>query len=153
MSNDARKDSQVADAPRPPSEYRSDGLLVLYEGARCIHAEECTRGVPNVFDRKARPWIQPDRASADDIADAIQQCPSGALTFKRLTFGSDEHAEEPPRIIVIPNGPLYVRGDVEYPTQSGERVRSLRAALCRCGGSASKPFCDNAHLENGFQAP
>ena len=28
-----------------------------------------------------------------------------------------------------------------------------RATLCRCGGSARKPFCDNTHLRNGFQAP
>jgi hypothetical protein len=97
--------------------------------------------------------VQPNRGNADDIADAIEQCPSGALQYRRLTFGSAERADDPPQITVISNGPLHVRGDLEYPTASGETVRSPRAALCRCGGSANKPFCDNTHREIGFEAP
>ena len=109
--------------------------------------------MPNVFDLKQRPWVQPNRGNADDIADVVQRCPSGALTFMRLTFGSEERAEEPPRIIVIPDGPLYIRGNFEYPMAEGEMVRSPRAALCRCGDSSNKPFCDNSHVAKGFQAP
>ena len=141
------------DQPLKPREYRGEAIAVTFDSNRCIHVAECVRGLPAVFDRNARPWVQPNRGNADDIADVIQRCPSGALTYKRVTVGSEEQAEHPPRIIVIPNGPLYVRGDFEYPTSSGEPVRSPRAALCRCGASANKPFCDNSHIEAGFDAP
>jgi uncharacterized Fe-S cluster protein YjdI len=147
------KDSAVTDPAPKLHEYRGESISVTFDRQRCIHAEACVRGLPNVFDLKGRPWVQLDHGNADDIADVVEQCPSGALQYRRLTFGSAERAEQPPRIMVIPNGPLYVRGDLEYPTASGESVRSPRAALCRCGGSANKPFCDNTHREIGFEAP
>jgi CDGSH-type Zn-finger protein/uncharacterized Fe-S cluster protein YjdI len=52
-----------------------------------------------------------------------------------------------------PNGPLQVRGPLEICAGTGrtvDRVTSVR--LCRCGGSKTKPFCDNSHLTNGFEA-
>lgn len=143
----------MADERPKPREYRGDSIAVTFDSLRCIHAEECVRGLPNAFDLKQRPWVQPNRGNADDIADVIQRCPSGALQFSRVTIGSEERAEDPPRIIVVPDGPLYVRGDFEYPTVSGEPVRSPRAALCRCGDSSNKPFCDDSHLAKGFAAP
>jgi len=143
----------VADERPRPREYRGESIAVTFDSLRCIHAEACVRGLPTVFDLNARPWVQLNRGNANEIADVVQQCPSGALTFKRVTFGAEERADEPPRIIVIPDGPLYVRGDFEYPTVTGEQVRTSRAALCRCGDSANKPFCDNSHVAQGFQAP
>jgi uncharacterized Fe-S cluster protein YjdI len=139
---------------RPASvEYRGEAIAVTFDRLRCIHAEECVRGLPAVFNREQRPWIQLARGNPADVADVVERCPSGALQYRRLTLGPEERPEDPPRITVVPNGPLYVRGDFEYPTASGESVRSPRAALCRCGGSANKPFCDNTHLRIGFEAP
>jgi CDGSH-type Zn-finger protein len=47
-----------------------------------------------------------------------------------------------------------VSGDVVVQRQDGsEIVRDTRLALCRCGASKNKPFCDGAHTEAGFQAP
>ena len=52
-----------------------------------------------------------------------------------------------------PNGPLRIRGNVEIMSGTGRTVATLTTArLCRCGGSATKPFCDNTHRRNGFQA-
>ena len=50
-------------------------------------------------------------------------------------------------IIAYPNGPLLVRGDFEIITPEGAAVPRDRqtVALCRCGGSAIKPFCDGRH--------
>ena len=50
-------------------------------------------------------------------------------------------------IVVCPDGPLLVRGDVEILTPSGEPVPRQRrtVALCRCGASAIKPYCDGTH--------
>ncbi|MCB0022225.1 MAG: CDGSH iron-sulfur domain-containing protein, partial [Caldilinea sp.] len=48
-------------------------------------------------------------------------------------------------------GPLYVRGDVTIQSASGEITASdMRLALCRCGQSQNKPFCDNSHKAAGF---
>lgn len=53
---------------------------------------------------------------------------------------------------VIPNGPLYLRGDIEITTPD-ETVLLVdtRVGLCRCGASANKPLCDNSHKEIDFQ--
>jgi len=52
-----------------------------------------------------------------------------------------------------PNGPLVVSGNVEICTGTGRTVARLtRTALCRCGQSANKPFCDGSHKTTGFVA-
>ena len=50
-------------------------------------------------------------------------------------------------IVVCPDGPLIVRGDFEIVTPSGDDVPRDRktVALCRCGASAIKPYCDGTH--------
>jgi CDGSH-type Zn-finger protein/uncharacterized Fe-S cluster protein YjdI len=53
-----------------------------------------------------------------------------------------------------PNGPLRVRGSMEICSGTGRTVkRSSSEALCRCGRSANKPFCDGTHARVGFIAP
>jgi CDGSH-type Zn-finger protein len=60
------------------------------------------------------------------------------------------------KISVRPNGPYIVEGDVELIDPAGNKVdvsgRGPRIALCRCGGSVTKPFCDGTHSKIGFQA-
>ena len=52
-----------------------------------------------------------------------------------------------------PNGPLQVRGNLEITSGTGRVVaRVSTARLCRCGGSASKPFCDGTHARIGFKS-
>jgi CDGSH-type Zn-finger protein len=55
-------------------------------------------------------------------------------------------------ITACPNGPLLVRGDVEILLASGEPAPRRRAtvALCRCGASGIKPYCDGSHKVIGF---
>jgi CDGSH-type Zn-finger protein/uncharacterized Fe-S cluster protein YjdI len=51
------------------------------------------------------------------------------------------------------NGPLRVSGNLEIISGTGRTIeRVVKARLCRCGGSRTKPFCDNTHLRIGFQA-
>jgi CDGSH-type Zn-finger protein len=63
--------------------------------------------------------------------------------------------EEPdPRVTVTmeKDGPLYVRGRVRLTDGNGEPVPiGPRIALCRCGGSGNKPFCDGTHKTMGFE--
>ena len=62
-------------------------------------------------------------------------------------------AAEPPRIIAYPDGPLLVRGEFEIVGPDGRPVpRSRRTvALCRCGVSSIKPYCDGTHRLVGFR--
>ncbi|MBS0419230.1 MAG: CDGSH iron-sulfur domain-containing protein [Proteobacteria bacterium] len=51
------------------------------------------------------------------------------------------------------NGPLSVRGNLEITSGTGRIVSRVTAAkLCRCGGSATKPFCDGTHARIGFKS-
>lgn len=63
------------------------------------------------------------------------------------------HRDTPPSITPYPNGPLIVRGDVEICTPDGTPIsRSRRTvALCRCGLSRIKPYCDGTHKAANFR--
>jgi len=53
----------------------------------------------------------------------------------------------------LQDGPLQVRGNLEIVSGTGRVVSRLTTArLCRCGGSANKPFCDGSHARNGFRS-
>jgi CDGSH-type Zn-finger protein len=56
-------------------------------------------------------------------------------------------------IVVCPDGPILVRGDFEIVTPSGDPVPRTRntVALCRCGASAIKPYCDGTHKMINFR--
>lgn len=60
---------------------------------------------------------------------------------------------EPVTLTVLANGPILVAGDVLLKAPDGTPITSEkpRIALCRCGASANKPFCDGAHGRTGFQ--
>lgn len=60
---------------------------------------------------------------------------------------------EPATVTAYPDGPLIVRGDVQLQTADGELIERHRKtlALCRCGLSAIKPFCDGTHKAAGFR--
>lgn len=63
--------------------YTGADITVTFDAQVCRHAAECVRGLPAVFDTKARPWIQPDNATADEVAEVVARCPSGALQIER----------------------------------------------------------------------
>ncbi len=132
-------------------EYWSDEIVVTYDTARCIHAAECIRGLPQVFDTGKRPWIQPANATADQVAEVVMRCPTGALHFERKDGGAAEPISATNRVQVRANGPLYLRGNVEVALPDGSVLSDTRVALCRCGASNQKPFCDNSH-QAGFSA-
>lgn len=60
---------------------------------------------------------------------------------------------ERPRITAYPDGPLLVRGDVDLRDADGNPIEKRRrtVALCRCGLSTIKPFCDGTHKPAGFR--
>lgn len=54
-------------------------------------------------------------------------------------------------ITVRENGPYVVDGDFKLVDAQGNEIPILKRALCRCGGSTTKPFCDGTHSRIGFQ--
>ena len=135
-------------------EYRTDEIAVIWEPEFCIHTANCIRGLSEVFDPRDRPWVHVDQAPADEIARVIMTCPTGALHFERLDGGPQEPVPETTTVAVARNGPLVLRGTIEVRDASGTVIRrDTRVALCRCGYSRNKPFCDNSHLMVGFSDP
>ncbi len=60
----------------------------------------------------------------------------------------------PLKVTPAPNGPLLLQGSVEICSGTGRTItRTQKTALCRCGASANKPFCDGSHQRIGFSAP
>jgi CDGSH-type Zn-finger protein len=53
------------------------------------------------------------------------------------------------------DGPLLVRGDFRLQDQDGNEIEAGRdtIALCRCGKSRTRPFCDGSHKLVAFRAP
>lgn len=136
----------------PHKVYSNDRIEVHWEPSLCIHVRNCVRGLGRVFDPEARPWIDVDAADPDEIASTVLACPTGALHFRRLDGGAQEQPPEQTTIEPLPNGPLFVRGRVRIVDADGGLIREdTRVALCRCGASGNKPFCDGSHLRIGFR--
>lgn len=129
--------------------YDGTAIRITYDRVRCIHAAECVRGLPQVFDAERRPWIDPSRASADEIAAVVSRCPTGALAYERRD-GAPAEAPETNRISVSADGPLFLRGRILLRMGDGTAAEEQRVALCRCGASAHKPLCDGRHHSTGF---
>ena len=56
------------------------------------------------------------------------------------------------KIQALKNGPLLVKGETDILDSNGEVVQSgAQAALCRCGHSRNKPFCDGSHVKADFR--
>jgi uncharacterized Fe-S cluster protein YjdI len=65
-------------------EYKNDNLIVRYDPAICIHAGECVRGLPSVFNVSKKPWIDVNGASPTEIIEQVKLCPSSALSYEML---------------------------------------------------------------------
>jgi uncharacterized Fe-S cluster protein YjdI len=135
---------------RVKREYATDEIVVEWEPALCFHSHNCVRSLPQVFDATRRPWVDVDAASADQIDAAVGLCPSGALRTRRPDAPKEVGPQET-EICASAGGPLLVSGGVRVVDADGNVLfEGERAALCRCGGSANKPFCDGTHRTNGF---
>jgi uncharacterized Fe-S cluster protein YjdI len=62
--------------------YEGREVDVSFDPEVCIHAGNCVRGLPAVFDAKRKPWILPDAADVDEVVAQVRRCPSGALQYE-----------------------------------------------------------------------
>lgn len=132
--------------------YEDASIRVFWDSSLCIHTAFCINAGGGVFDPRRRPWIRLDLADVDEIARAVESCPTGALRYERLDGGDQEQLRSPTTIVPWPNGPLFVHGEIEVNDRHGETfLVGPRAALCRCGASSNQPFCDLSHKQSGFR--
>lgn len=134
-------------------EYSNDEMVVYWNPEKCIHSRNCVKGLPKVFDRSKRPWINMKGASSEEIMKVIDRCPSGALSYKIVGKDQENALESEPSasIKVMKNGPLIVEGSCALIDREGKRIAGCGPfALCRCGKSLKKPFCDGTHVKTGF---
>ena len=137
---------------RLTKEYATEEIVVEWEPRLCYHSRNCVRSLPRVFDESRRPWVDIDAATADEVEAAVARCPSGALRTRRLGVPAVRR-QQPLELCASENGPLLVSGSVRVLAADGTVLyEGEKAALCRCGGSANKPFCDGTHKKTGFRA-
>jgi len=132
-------------------EYRNGSTTVIWKPELCYHSKNCVRNLPDVFDPNEKPWIRAERATERELRATIDKCPSGALSYK--VDGETEETDQSAVIEVMTNGPVLVKGSLRL--KRGEREESLDQkviALCRCGSSKNKPYCDGTHSKIGFVA-
>jgi uncharacterized Fe-S cluster protein YjdI len=77
--------------PKSVQTYSTAEITVTFNPNLCIHSGVCLLGLPLVFDVGRRRWVQPEHASAEEVAAQIKRCPSGALQFTVNTAESGEN--------------------------------------------------------------
>jgi CDGSH-type Zn-finger protein len=131
--------------------YVGQHITIHDNRAICSHAGYCTENLKSVFKLGQEPWIDADGATIEEIIDTIKQCPSGALSY---SIDNIEYRDQdrPPTVTVTSNGPYAITGGIELLDQNmGDGASSEHYALCRCGASKNKPFCDGSHWHVGFE--
>jgi len=133
-------------------QYSNGEITVVWEPSKCSHSGKCVRGLSSVFDVKARPWVNMEGANSKQIIDQVNQCPSGALSILEENDDAPFSPDPTTTVNVLANGPLIIEGDIRLVNgDSTEVLKNKKTALCRCGASANKPFCDGAHNKVGFE--
>jgi len=144
-------------------EYATDEIVVGWNSDLCTHSARCFNELREVFDPKARPWVNINGAVGDVIARQVDRCPSGALRWKRQ--GESSWRPHPTQDATIPvtvgprstvqvmkGGPIRVTGPVAITLADGTvEAHERTVALCRCGHSHGKPYCDGSHARAGFE--
>ena len=151
--------------------YETRQVRVTFDPAKCIHSGVCLATLPEVFDIRRRRWIDPDKASAQEVMAAVAKCPSGALQSSLVTAvfpagatdprdlpgddpaPEDDAAEPAVTITVRDRSSLLLSGAFRVVDAAGNTLREgTSCALCRCGHSKDKPFCDGSHKSVDWDA-
>lgn len=63
-------------------EYSNGEITVIWQPKKCQHAGVCVKTLPKVYNPNASPWISVENATTEQLKNQINNCPSGALSFK-----------------------------------------------------------------------
>ena len=131
--------------------FGNQDITVTFKKKQCIGMSECGRADGELFVGDRDPWCDPSDVSLSEVQEVIERCPSGALTCI-VNGENQEQAAAENTVQISYNGPLLVKGELDLQchvdTAPGNK---FRAALCRCGDSKNKPFCDNSHIAARFR--
>lgn len=145
--------SERSPTPDTTKTYTNGEITVMWKPSVCIHSKVCWTQLIEVFNPKARPWINMAGADTARIAGQVDRCPSKALSYFRneeSVRAEDVQAES--IVEPIPNGPLLVYGNLRVKGADGQETQKNKVtAFCRCGASSNKPYCDGSHVRIGFQ--
>lgn len=134
------------------SNFSGSQINVEWDGRLCIHIAECGRAKGELFVAGRQPWCEPDLMEVEEVAEIVERCPAGAITYNAKDPLIKEKPAAENTIAISNNGPLFVSGDIKIENTADDMEGvSFRTALCRCGHSKNKPFCDNAHEKAKFQ--
>ncbi|MDB5196224.1 MAG: hypothetical protein JWP88_594 [Flaviaesturariibacter sp.] len=143
--------------PREIFNYAKDEITVVWQPKLCTHSAVCFKGLPQVFDPRKRPWVNISGAETERIIEQVERCPSGALSIEQQKEPTPldtktETSQDAVQIELQANGPLLITGDYVVKHADGTKeTKSGKTALCRCGASSNKPYCDGSHVKIGFQ--
>ena len=149
-----KKDKEVA------QEYTNGEITVFWKSELCIHSANCLLGLPRVFNSRRKPWINLTGSDSKEIMKVVDSCPSRALTYLKSTSfriqkprKTKKQTPKFARVQILKDGPLLVTGNFIVRDANKKKIHheSEVAALCRCGHSSKKPFCDGSHLIKGFK--
>jgi CDGSH-type Zn-finger protein len=126
-----------------------DGVVLTDDISLCTHAGHCADRFTDVWEMIRRTSDPQVRARLQHMVDL---CPSGRIAHATTADAEPDEPKFEPSIAVIRDGPLWVRGGIPVESADGTtyEVRN-RVALCRCGRSSNKPFCDGTHKVVGFR--
>jgi len=135
--------------------YTNGEITVIWQPHLCVHATTCFTELPKVFIPYERPWIKMDGATTEEIIDTVGRCPTDALTYfwnKKQSQNTENEDAKKTEISIIKNGPFVVKGSFRITDIDGnEIVCQKSAALCRCGRTKNRPFCDGTHTDWKFK--
>jgi len=132
-------------------DFPGEEIDVRWDGRLCIHVGECGKAKGDLFVGGREPWCLPDAVTKAEVREVVERCPSGALTYRDRS-GEPESPPTENRLMIASDGPYYLTGDIQIENAPDDMpgVRT-RAAICRCGASKNKPFCDGSHEGAGFR--
>lgn len=133
-------------------DYQGERARILFNRSICSGAARCVGSLPEVFRSDSSDnWIHPDSGEIADIRRVVGDCPSGALSMSLEGAPVPPVTRVDPSIEIVRNGPYIVEAielrGVEWHTEAN----TTKYALCRCGLSKNKPFCDYSHAEKGWK--
>ncbi len=144
-------EKQEGRTPDRRDSYEGKEVTLHDNRSLCSHRGHCTDHAATVWKLKSEPWIDPDGAGTEEIIKTVRMCPSGALSY---SIDGVEHRdiEYDPAVTVSKDGPYEVTGGIDLlDVEWGEGASQEHYALCRCGASKNKPFCDGTHWSIEFK--
>ena len=156
---DTKSDSRV---PDKRDTYVGQQVTIFDNRGICQHSGFCTDRLSSVFHAGAEPFVAPSGGRMDEIIRAVRDCPSGALSFALDGVEArdlvDHGNKRPPTVEITKDGPYRVSGGIPLTDGADQDVPRAEGssrehyALCRCGQSQNKPFCDSSHERTGFRS-